>query len=244
MGDIETASLGTCAHRRATAACVHCRARAFSVCAALPDEDLHRLDAIAEHIVVEPGQVLTREGEAQTSVFNITSGSARAYKLTPDGRRQITGFLFAGDFVSLSDQPNHVATVEAVEPLTACRFRKADWRALMAQRRDLEGALLARAGDELAAAQSQMLLLGRKTAIERLASFLTALPANDPARPLPAGHIRLPMTRTEIADYLGLTLETVSRTFGRLKRQGILREANRHDVEVLDEKRLHALADG
>ena len=84
-------------------------------------------------------------------------------------------------------------------------------------------ALLERANHELIAAQNQMLLLGRKTALERVSTFLQNLPAHDPARPGPAGHVHLPMTRAEIADYLGLTIETVSRVFTRLKTQGVIR---------------------
>ena len=155
-------------------------------------------------------------------MFSISSGSLRVYKLLPDGRRQITGFLFAGDFLGLAVGDDYVFSAEAMEPSTVCRFRKGPFRALVEQSPPLEHMLLHRTMHELAAAQNQMLLLGRKTAIERMASFLLDLPGHDPARPSAPGHVRLPMKRAEIADYLGLTIETVSRVLTRMKLQGLI----------------------
>ncbi|CAN5385252.1 hypothetical protein BH10PSE1_BH10PSE1_29980 [soil metagenome] len=155
--------------------------------------------------------MLIREGEAAARLFNITAGSLRVYKLLPDGRRQITGFLFAGDCLGLAIGDTYVFSAEAMEPSTVWGFRKGAFRALVERSPPLEHMLLQRTSHELAAAQNQMLLLGRKTAIERLASFLLDLPGHDPARSTEPGHGRLPMKRGEIADYLGLTIETVSR---------------------------------
>lgn len=233
-----------CAHRRGLGGCAHCLARPFSVCAAVPDEDLERLDALAERVVLQPGEALIREGDLARHVFNVTSGSVRVSRLLPDGRRYISGFLFAGDFIGLEPEETSRSTVEALEPATLCRFRKADYRALMTERPQLEAALLERAGHELAAAHDQMLLLGRKTAIERLASFLLTLPQADPLRPLEPGQVRLPMTRTEIADYLGLTLETVSRSFSRLKRAGLVAQVSLSELRIERPGALRDLAEG
>lgn len=233
-----------CAGRRRAGGCAACGARPFSVCASVADEDLHHLDALAETLRLEAGEALVRQGDPVRFIYNVTSGSVRVCRLLPDGRRQITGFLFAGDFISLDAGETHAASIEALEPSTLCRFRTTDYRALVAERRDLEAALLARAGDELAAAREQMVRLGRKSAIERVASFLQALPAADPARPEPADVVRLPMTRGEIADYLGLTLETVSRAFSRLKRTGVIRQVSLTEVHVKDTAALAELAGG
>ena len=108
----------------------------------------------------------------------------------------------------------------------------------------LESALLDRAHHELAAAQNQMLLLGRKTAIERMASFLLDLPGHDPARPTAPGHVRLPMKRGEIADYLGLTIETVSRVLTRMKAKGIISMPSQSDLIVQRPDLLRAHAQG
>ena len=162
--------------------------------------------------------------------------------MLPDGRRQITGFLFAGDFLGLAIGEVYVFSAEAIEPTTVCRFRKGPFRALVESSSPLEHMLLHRTSHELAAAQNQMLLLGRKTAIERLASFLLDLPGHDPARPTAPGHVRLPMKRGEIADYLGLTIETVSRVLTRMKAKGIISMPSQSEliVERPDLLRAHA----
>jgi CRP/FNR family transcriptional regulator len=213
--------------------CAACAARPFSVCAAVPDADLARLEAIAETVRLDRGQALVREGDPGTCVYNVTAGALRLSRLTPDGRRAVLGFAFAGDFLGLDRAPAWYVTIEALEPAAVCRFPRARFETLLAERRELETALLARASDALAAAQAQVLALARKSALERLASFLLSLPASDPMRPPPAGHIRLPMTRQEIADHLGLTLETVSRSFTRLKRAGAIRQVSLTEVEVV-----------
>ena len=128
--------------------------------------------------------------------------------------------------------------------MTACSFRKSDYRTLIRETPALETALLDRANHELAAAQNQMLLLGRKTALERVSTFLIDLPTHDPARPGPPGNVHLPMTRAEIADYLGLTIETVSRIFTRLKTQGVIRLLSLTELRVERPDVLRALAEG
>ncbi|WP_292069190.1 helix-turn-helix domain-containing protein [Brevundimonas sp. UBA7534] len=232
-----------CAQRRNDAACASCGARAFSVCGRLGDEDLAKLDSIAERTALKAGEGLIRQGDPAGHVFNITSGSVRVYKLLSDGRRQITGFLFAGDFVGLATGDDYAFSAEAIEDATLCRFRKSEYRALIREAPALESALLERATHELAAAQNQMLLLGRKTALERVASFLLNLP-EDPVRPATDGMVRLPMTRAEIADYLGLTIETVSRVFSRLKTTGVIRLVSLHELRIEEPDRLAALAEG
>jgi len=233
-----------CADRRRSNACDDCGARPLSVCGSIEEPDLGRLDALAEHIVLQPGEALIREGDPARHVFNITSGSVRVYKLLSDGRRQITGFLFAGDFLGLATGETYVFSAEAIEPAAACRFRKSDYRTLIRETPALEAALLDRANHELAAAQNQMMLLGRKTALERVATFLLDLPGHDPARAMVAGRVYLPMTRSEIADYLGLTIETVSRVLTRLKTSGVIRLTSLTELYIEQPSVLKALAEG
>lgn len=225
-------------------ACDACRARPLSVCASIDAPNLGRLDALAEHLTLDAGDGLTRADDPARHVFNITAGSVRVYRLLPDGRRQITGFLFAGDFLGLATGDTYVFSAEAIEPVTVCRFRKSDYRTLIRETPALETALLQRATHELAAAQNQMLLLGRKTALERVSTFLLDMPAHDPARRGPAGRVHLPMTRAEIADYLGLSIETVSRVFTRLKTQGVIRLLSLTELQIEKPEALIALAEG
>lgn len=233
-----------CDDRLRSTDCAGCGARMLSVCGSIEEADLGSLDALADPVTLEAGAALIRQGDAAQHVFNITTGSVRVYKLLSDGRRQIIGFLFAGDLLGLATGETYVFSAEAIEPTTACRFRKNDYRALIRDTPALEAVLLERANHELAAAQNHMLLLGRKTAIERVATFLLDQPAHDPARPSLTDHIRLPMTRSEIADYLGLTIETVSRILTRLKTMGVIRLLSPTELQVRQPERLRSLSDG
>jgi CRP/FNR family transcriptional regulator len=182
----------------------------------LAQEDLARLDDMADRLSLQAGEPLIHEGDPATSVYNITAGSVRVYKLLP----------------------------EAIEDAALCRFDRDAYRALTRERPVLEGALLDRAMHDLAAAQSQMLLLGRKTARERLASFLLDMPDRDPARPQIDHLVHLPMTRSEIADYLGLTIETVSRELTKLRTAGIVTLLSLHWLRIDQPARLKDMAEG
>lgn len=233
-----------CAVKRQAGQCTTCSAREFSVCGALGDADLYKMNALAEHVTLKAGETLTREGDPARHLFNITAGSVRVFKLLPDGRRQIMGFLFAGDLLGLTAGDEFAFSAEAVEDMTACRFKRPAYRALVKDSPALEAALLERANHELAAAHNQMVLLGRKTAQERLATFLLDLPSKDPARFDGPNHVRLPMSRSEIADYLGLTIETVSRVLTKLKTQGLIQLTSLNDVTIVHPAALRRIAEG
>jgi len=212
--------------------CSVCAARHLSVCSVLAEDGLRQLSAISDHQVFGPGEILVREGDPATNLFNITAGSVRVYKLLPDGRRQIVGFLFSGDFLGLATGDRYAFSAEALTAGSACRFQKKTYRKMLVEQPDLEAALLDRASHELQAAHNQMLLLGRKTAVERLASFLADLAARDRRAGGGGRIIQLPMTRAEIADYLGLTTETVSRVTSRLKTRGVIRLLSLHSLSI------------
>ncbi|MCO6417907.1 helix-turn-helix domain-containing protein [Siccirubricoccus sp. KC 17139] len=193
---------------------------------------------------VAPGETFIEEGETPEHFFNVTGGTVRLYKLLPDGRRQITGFARPGHFLGLAVGEANAFSAEALETVRVCRFSRSRLRAVLDDFPAFERRLLRSAANELVAAQEQMLLLGRKTARERVASFLLAQ-----ARPLracdpPPGRFHLPMTRTDIADYLGLTIETVSRTMTRLRTEKLIALPSPAEVVVLDRGRLEALAGG
>lgn len=229
---IVTIEAPACAETGRTDPCSVCAARHLSVCSVLAEDGLRQLSAISDHQVFGPGEILVREGDPATNLFNITSGSVRVYKLLPDGRRQIVGFLFPGDFLGLATGDRYAFSAEALSSGSACRFQKKAYRKLLAEQPDLEAALLDRASHELQAAHNQMLLLGRKTAVERLASFLVDLAARDRKAGGGGRIIQLPMTRAEIADYLGLTTETVSRVTSRLKTRGVIRLLSLHSLSI------------
>lgn len=224
--------------------CASCGARAYSVCSAIPDEDLAKLALAAVPQDIELGAGFMAEGEPAQHFFNITEGTARLFKLLPDGRRQIVGFARPGHFLGLASSAAYTVSAEAVEPVRLCRFPRARLYTLVGQFPALERRLLETAGNELAAAQEGMMLLGRKTARERVASFLVGWAAGGrPCAPL-ARRLHLPMPRGDMADYLGLTIETVSRTLTRLRKEGLIAMPTPTDLELLAPEALMSVATG
>jgi len=227
-----------------SAACRACTVRPRAVCATLDDAELARLDAIAARVTAASGNDIFREGEPAGALYNLTAGAAKLYKLLPDGRRQITGFLFPGDFLGLAMNDAYAHTAEAMGDVALCRFPRGRFEGLLERIPRLEHRLLAMASNELVQAQDQMLLLGRKTATEKIASFLLLLSRRQAARGEATSPVYLPMGRTDIADYLGLTTETVSRTLTSLKTGGPIRLLPGNAVELRDRAALEALAEG
>ena len=224
--------------------CAHCGARGQSVCSSIDEEDLGQLAALAVVTEVDAGRTFIEEGESAESFFNITSGTVKLYKLLPDGRRQITGFAGPGHFLGLAVSSTYAFSAEAIEPVRFCRFSRARLRKLLVDFPKLEQRLLDVAANELVAAQEQMLLLGRKTARERLATFLLMQAAQAPSCAGARERLKLPMTRGDIADYLGLTIETVSRTLSRLRIERLIDIPNTSDVLILNLPALENLAGG
>lgn len=222
--------------------CAACDVRDLSVCSALEIKDLHRLDGILSLVRVGTGQMVFFEGDPAEHLFVLTDGCIKLYKLLADGRRQITGFLLPSDFLGLAMRAQYAYTAEAVVRSSLCRFPKTKLEALMEEFPALEKRLLGVASNELASAQDQMLLLGRKTAQEKLASFLHTLSLRAVARGAAADRIDLPMGRADIADYLGLTVETVSRCFTRLRKQKMIDFMTPQMVMIRDPGEISVLA--
>ena len=239
-----TASTTTTAPVRLVEPCGPCAQRRVSLCAALDDAFLDRLAAIVTTIDLAPRQTLLMEEDPARYYFNVTAGTLKVYKLLQDGRQQIVGFLLPGDFLGLAIRNNYAYSAEAVTAATVCRFPRARLEELLRAFPRLEARLRSIASNELAVAQEQMLALGRKSARERLATFLVQLSRRAERVGLPADPITLPMTRQDIADYMGLTIETVSRAFTLLKTTGVIRLARQDRVEVAAPDRLRAIADG
>jgi CRP/FNR family transcriptional regulator len=164
--------------------CSICEARALSVCNAAPDSDVARLSSIAVVTEVATGQGFIDEGEPATCFFNVTAGTAKLFKLLPDGRRQITGFVGPGQFLGLAVSDTYAFSAEAIDHVRYCRFQRAALRTLLDDFPLMEKRLLEVASNELVEAQEQVLL--RMTAHERLASFLLS----QSRQGMPCGHLR------------------------------------------------------
>jgi CRP/FNR family transcriptional regulator, anaerobic regulatory protein len=189
-----------------------------------------------------PGETLFAEGEESNSVYEVVRGMVRLYKLLPDGRRQITGFLSAGHLLGIAPEGACIYTAEAITEVTLCRYARPAFERLIDDVPGFARRLLAVASHELQAAQEQMLLLGRKTATEKVASFLLAIAKAEGEGQ--AQSVEVPMSRSDIADYLGLTIETVSRTLSKLRQDGLIALLAPTRIEIRDRGKLEELAAG
>jgi CRP-like cAMP-binding protein len=193
-------------------------------------------DQIGTVVSVRRNEAVFREGDPGRYWFKVLTGALRSCRLLPDGRRHISGFTLPGDFIGLEDV--YRFTAEALSDATLMRYSRQAIDRLVEQRPRLGKCLLGLICGDLSTAQSQMLLLGRKHAVEKLASFLLTMADRNGG----ADRVSLPMTRCDIADYLGLTTETVSRIFGQLKAQGVINLRASGDVGLKNRGALHALA--
>lgn len=229
---------------RSSSPCEACSVRHLTVCAALADEELRHLSDIVSHVELAPGQCLFQESEEARHVYSVTAGTMKVYKLLPDGRCQVTGFLFPGDFLGLAHDETYAYSAESVTHSALCSYPRGKLEGLLKEFPQMEERLLGMAKHELMVAQEQMLLLGRKTAKERLASFLLMLSRAAARRGQKGNPVLVPMSRSDIGDYLGLTTETVSRTFTQLKRDKLIAAESGNRVRLIDRERLDELAEG
>lgn len=225
--------------------CYPCEVRRVSLFYALQCGDLSELRALGKVRELKADEPLFHQGDEANLVYTVAAGSLRLYRLLFDGRRQITGFALPGEFLGISIDDSHDVTAEALEPSRIWCFPRTRFDDFVAGNPILKDSLLEVARQELAAAQQQFIVLGRKTAMERVASFLLYLYARfERITGHPMDHVALPMSRADIADYLGLTKETVSRVFGQLRNSRIMRLETLTCIQVLDRHALKALADG
>jgi len=221
--------------------CCDCTVRRFSICAALDKTELRELEQLSHHVHFAPRETVFGQEELATSLYNLLEGVMRLYKLLPDGRRQIVGFALPGDFVGLAASPRHGISADAIGPVSVCRFSRTSFARFTEDRPHLLRRINEFAVRELSQAQDQMVLLGRRSAEEKVASFLISWRNRLIQLTGPTKTISLPMSRQDIADFLGLTIETVSRTFTKLERDGVI-EIMPGSVCLLDTVRAEALA--
>jgi CRP-like cAMP-binding protein len=202
-------------------------------------DDLAALDRIGTVVSLRRDQALFAEGDPARYCYKVLTGAVRSCRLLADGRRHIGEFLLPGDFIGLELDDVYRFTAEAVSDATLMRYSRQAVDHMAEQRPRLGRCLLDRICGDLFAAQSQMLLLGRKNAMERLASFLLSMADRTGS----GDRLSLPMTRSDIADHLGLTTETVSRVFGQLKSQGVIRMQASSEVVLRHRDGLETLAD-
>ncbi len=218
---------------------------AFTLCRNVERQTATRIAAQGSHHKVHAGQILFHEGDESDCVYEVIRGMVKLYKLLPDGRRQITGFVSAGDLMGLCYDESFIHTAEAVTDVVVFCFPKARFERMLSEVPAFARALLDATQQELRAAQDQMLLLGRKTATERIASFLLTMAERyGDAGCCDTMTFAVPMKRSDIADYLGLTIETVSRGLSRLKKADVIVDFDGGRMMQVHMDRLSELASG
>lgn len=203
------------------------------------------LSSLFDHQPLEKfdaGAAVFWEGDDARHLFQVADGMMRALRLLSDGRRIIVGFLRAGDMLGVSLRERYLYTVEAITPVKLRRLSRRRFEEEVQRQPQLREQLFSKLCDEMTAAQDQTVLLSRRSADEKLANFLLLMSRDafgDRNR-----IIDLPMTRLDIADYLGMTIETVSRTFTKLMQGGIIATTGRRSIIVLKMEALRSLAEG
>lgn len=227
--------------------CDTCLVRNRAICSALDTQEIAALNQIGRRRTLAAGESLIWEGEDSLLVANVIEGVLKLSTGTEDGREQIVGVVYPSEFIG---RPFGGTTSHGVTALTdarVCIFNRSDFDAFARSHPALEHKLLERTLAELDRTRRWMLLLGRKSAGERVASFLLELaerlsPATCQHDFMAARRFALPFSRQQIADVLGLTIETVSRQFTRLKGEGLIDLPSRREVTILDFEGLTAEA--
>jgi len=222
--------------------CGVCPIRKTAVCAYCDSKELDALEKIKSYKTYAPGEMIIWTGDDMLFVGSVVTGVASLSQTMEDGRRQMVGLLLPSDFVGRPGRAKAVFDVEAATEVILCRFERKPFEALLVKYPQLSGRMLEMSLDELDSAREWMLVLGRKNAREKIASLLSIIARREAE--LHHKHLRdgsefdIKLTREAMADYLGLTLETVSRQINALKKDGVISLRGKRHVKICDYARL------
>jgi CRP/FNR family transcriptional regulator, anaerobic regulatory protein len=216
--------------------CSDCSIRRLSICALLDQDEVREIGDLVRHVRFAACETVFAQEDVATSFCSVFEGVLRLYKLLPDGRRQIVGFALPGDFLGTSTAGRHGFSADAIGPVTVCQFNRAAFALFSGHKPNLLRRLNELTVRELNQARDHMVLLGRRSAEEKVATFLVDWRDRLARLGEVAATVPLPMSRQDIADYLGLTIETVSRTLA-----GVIEIVPR-GIRLLDSARAEALA--
>lgn len=217
--------------------CTNCPIKYNAVCSKCDPDELLALEEIKYYRSFSAGQTIFFGGDPLEFVGSVVSGVSSLTRTMPDGRIQMVGLLLPGDFLGRPNRETIDCDVVAETDVMLCCFRRKPFEAMIADTPNVGTRLLEMTLDELDAAREWMLVLGRKTAREKIASLLhmiaVRMAALKPAETAEAV-FTLPITRETMANYLGLTIETVSRQMSALKKDGLIAFDDRRDIRVPD----------
>lgn len=219
--------------------CAQCSVRETAICQSLSPDSLEELNRKGRHRTIERGQAVLWQGDESVLVGNVIEGVLKLTASTVDGREQTLGIMFPSDFIGRPFGPTTPHSVVALTDARICTFPRSAFDDFACEHPELEHKLLRRTLTELDRTRQWMLLLGRKSATERVAAFLLEMGVRlashcEEQSGKTSIRFELPFGRQDIADLLGLTIETVSRQITRLRDEGVIDTPNRRSIVVLD----------
>lgn len=215
------------------------------MCLALEGREIDKLSRIAHHRNFAAGQIILAEGAPAEFFGTIVSGVVKLTKTLADGRQHIVGLLFPSDFLGRAFRSENKYYAEAATDVELCCYARLGFEKLLAECAAVSDCLFRITLNELDACQEWMLLLGRKSAEERVASFLLMIARRaSPVADHGPAQFQLPLARSDIADCLGLTIETVSRQITKLKSRNIIELVSNRDILVPNIQYLEEAANG
>jgi CRP-like cAMP-binding protein len=203
--------------------------------------DLQVLERSGSKLRFQRGETIFSEGDLVKHAYRVVSGAVRLCKHLADGRRQIAEFLLPGDFFSFAEMDEHSFTAEAMSDVVLASYPQHVMQRVCEECVGLRGFFRSLLSKRINEAEKHLVILGRQTAKEKVASFLVLLIDRSNAN---QKRLALPMSRQDIADFLGLTMETVSRVLSTMKREKLIELPALHELVIRDQDSLRALADG
>lgn len=219
--------------------CGSCPIRHRAICARCNDDELALLEKIKSYKTFEAGQPIIWRGDELMAFASVVQGIASLSRTMEDGRTQVVGLLLPSDFIGRPGREFVDFDVTAVTDVTLCQFQRKPFEALVERVPHISQRMMEMALDELNAAREWMVLLGRKTAREKIATFLEMVVRRSTVPNLAVTEYSLPLTREEIANFLGLTMETISRQLSAMKKDGIVEFEGRRSFVIKDLAALH-----
>lgn len=233
----------TCSHGFIQASCTNCNLKGLCLPLAMDVKDIDRLDNIIQRgRPIQSGDHLYRAGESFTSIYAVRSGSIKTYLIDDDGVEQITGFYLPGEVLGFDgiDNNNYGCNVVALETSTVCEIPFSRLEELSLQIPTLQRHFFQLMSRHIESNHQMLLTLSKKNAEGRVSTLLLSLSHRYSRRKLSPNAMRLPMSRMDIGNFLGLTIETVSRTFSRLQKEGII-DVDGREVVINDHERLNEI---
>lgn len=223
--------------------CAYCAVRGTSFCGMVPNEDMAQLSSQSRPLTLDRRRTLFHQGDETQSVYVVTSGTLRLYQMLADGRRQVVGFAIPGDLLGFPLADHNDYSADALDSVYLCQFPRQEFMQFLNQRAHLLGALLTVTHDELNRTREQLALISQKNAERKMAQFLLSFRGRQMRMDEEISVLPVRIPQADIADFLGLTIETVNRMLARFTREKIIAITDT-GVELLNLIRLHMLAEG